>query len=138
METPEINCHLAVSASSNLTSNTIKKERSASPWALDPEPLYKMGALRRPLGFPVPHPECRSQSVGIQDAGRAMRTGRLTRAPRDPVLVQKIVAPTRASQAYSAPIVAPLPDGSTKCAPTGPRRSHPAADSAVAAVASRA
>src|SRR2546427_805050 len=31
-----------------------------------------MGALRRPLGFPVPHPECRSQSVGIQDAGLAI------------------------------------------------------------------
>src|SRR2546427_7177220 len=89
METHEINCHLAVSAGSSLTSNTIKKERSASPWELDPEPLYKMGALRRPLGFPVPHPECRSQSVGIQDAGRAMRTSRLTRAPRDPVLVDR-------------------------------------------------
>src|SRR5947209_16042818 len=107
METHEINCHLAVSAGSSLTSNTIKKERSASPWELDPEPLYKMGALRRPLGFPVPHPECRSQSVGIQDAGRAMRTSRLTRAPRDPVLVQKIIAPTRASQAYSAPHCSP-------------------------------
>src|SRR3989442_5791327 len=91
--------------------NTIKKERSASPWALDPEPLYKMGALRRPLGFPVPQPECRSQSAGLPDPGGAIRTGSQTPAPRDPAVGSNNLAPTRPAPRSTAPLVQPLPDG---------------------------
>src|SRR5262249_52560056 len=44
--------------------------------------LCKVGAPRRPLGFPAANRNLR----------RAMHTGRLARAPGDPVLVQKIYA----------------------------------------------
>src|SRR5712691_7277327 len=59
---------------------------------LDPEPPVKVGALRRPLGFPA----------ADRNPQRDVRTGRLTQAPGRSMLVQKIVAPTRALQANSA------------------------------------
>src|SRR5712692_9761253 len=58
---------------------------------LDPEPPVKVGALRRPLGFPAAN----------RSPQRDVRTGRLPQAPGRSMLVQKIVAPTRALQANS-------------------------------------
>jgi hypothetical protein len=51
-----------------------------------------VGTLRRPLGFPAAN----------RNPQQAMHTSRLTRVPGDPVLVQKIFAPTPALQAYSS------------------------------------
>src|SRR5271154_5887585 len=86
------------------------EERSASPCVLGPEPHDKVGH---------PAPALRLSLLG--EPIRDMHKGRTTRAPWDPVLVQKAFATSPASQANSLFIVAGICEGLFRGTP-GSRR----------------